>query len=222
MPVSKIRRALPTWSGTAIVLLLLVGASLAEETHEAAELRVALLYPGDPERGAVAYSPCAACHLPDASGRDDGSFPQLAGQHATVIIKQLVDIRSGLRSNPLMLPYARLLTGPEEIADLAAYISALPAPEHNGRGPGLDLETGMTIYQRDCARCHGTHGEGHARRFVPAVAGQHYAYMLRQIRAIAGGRRGNAHPEMVALVARYSDAELQALVDYASRLEHDH
>ena len=222
MPAPKVRTALYALSGAAAGILLLSGAAITDELPETVELRQAVAYPGDPQRGEVAYAACATCHLADGVGRPDGTFPQLAGQHATVIIKQLVDIRSGRRENPLMLPYARHLTGPEEIADIAAYLEALPAPRQNGIGPGTDLETGATLFQRDCARCHGTRGEGHARRFVPAVAGQHYAYMLRQIRAIGAGLRGNAHPEMVALVSRYSDEELQALVDYASRLDPGH
>jgi cytochrome c553 len=50
------------------------------------------------------------------------------------------------------------------------------------------------------------------------LAGQHEAYLLRQIRAIAGGRRDNAHPEMQRRVSRYTDAQLQAVVDFAARL----
>jgi len=222
MPAPKIRTTLRALSGAAAGLLLLCGAAIADDLPEALELRQAIASPGDPRRGAIAYTACASCHLVDGAGRPDGTFPQLAGQHATVIVKQLVDIRSGLRENPLMLPYARQISGPEEIADVAAYLEALPPSRRNGLGPGTDLETGATLFQRDCARCHGTHGEGNAGRFVPAVAGQHYGYMLRQIRAISAGLRGNAHPEMVALVSRYSDEELQALVDYASRLDPGH
>ena len=36
----------------------------------------------------------------------DGTFPQLAGQHTTVLIKQMADIRAGERDNPTMYPFA--------------------------------------------------------------------------------------------------------------------
>jgi hypothetical protein len=55
---------------------------------------------GDPKRGEEAYEVCGACHLPNGSGRPDGTFPQLAGQHSTVLIKQIADIRAGRRDNP--------------------------------------------------------------------------------------------------------------------------
>jgi cytochrome c553 len=182
------------------------------------ELAAALALPGDPVRGRRAYEPCASCHLPSGAGRADGTFPQLAGQHRSVLVKQLVDIRTGRRSNPVMAPYARALLDAQEIADVTAYVAALPRPSEQGLGEGRDLARGGALYARDCARCHGAGGEGDAARIVPALAGQHYAYLLRQVRSISSGLRGNAHPEMASLVAGYSDAELRAVVDYASRL----
>jgi cytochrome c553 len=66
--------------------------------------------------------------------------------------------------------------------------------------------------------CHGNHGEGDAEKFYPVLAGQHYEYMLRQIRDISAGRRRNANPDMVKLVKGFSDEDLQAVVDHMSRL----
>jgi len=193
-------------------------AQVSFGTELAPEIRAAVAREGDAQRGRDVYASCAVCHLDDGGGRPDGTFPQLAGQHTSVIIKQLVDIREGRRSNPLMLEFARRLSGSQEVADVARYVSGLDRPLHNGVGPGTGLEVGVALYARDCASCHGAHGEGDASRFIPALAGQHYAYMLRQIRNIGAGRRGNAHPDMMALAAGYSDAELMALVDYASRI----
>ena len=59
-----------------------------------------------PRSGEEGYEICGACHLPSGAGRPDGTFPQLAGQHTTVLIKQMADIRAGLRDNPTMYPFA--------------------------------------------------------------------------------------------------------------------
>lgn len=173
---------------------------------------------GDVESGEAAYEVCSACHLPSGAGRPDGTFPQLAGQHTTVLIKQIADIRAGRRDNPIMYPFATTLIDPQELADVSAYIQSLPIPAGNGKGPGTDLATGETLYKRDCVQCHGDQGEGNAEKFYPVLAGQHYEYMLRQIRDIASLRRRNANPDMVKLVKGYKDEELQAVVDYMSRL----
>jgi cytochrome c553 len=181
----------------------------------------ALELEGDVVRGEEAYEVCSACHLPSGAGRPDGTFPQLAGQHASVLIKQIADIRAGRRDNPIMYPFAKTLVDPQELADVAAYIQTLPIPHDNGRGPGEagELALGEKLYKRDCTVCHGPQGEGSEEKFYPVLAGQHYEYMLRQIRDIAALRRRNANPDMVKVVKAYKDEELQAVVDYMSRLE---
>jgi cytochrome c553 len=183
------------------------------EKVEALELK------GDAKRGEEAYEVCGACHLPSGAGRPDGTFPQLAGQHSTVLIKQMADIRAGRRDNPIMYPFAVTLVDPQELADVAAYLQTIPIPPGHGTGPGTDLARGKELYDRDCVQCHGKQGEGNEENFYPVLAGQHYEYMLRQIRDIAGLRRRNANPDMVKVVKAYDEAELQAVVDYMSRLE---
>jgi cytochrome c553 len=178
----------------------------------------ALRRTGNEIDGKAAYEVCAACHLPSGAGRPDGSFPQLAGQHATVLIKQLADIRAGRRDNPIMAPFAARLIDPQELADVAAYLQSLPIPPGNGKGPGTNLGLGAQLYARDCVTCHGDRGQGDAARFYPMLAGQHYEYLLRQIRDVAARRRRNADPEMVKIVTVYKDEELQAVADWVSRL----
>lgn len=173
---------------------------------------------GDVANGEAAYEVCSACHLPSGSGRPDGTFPQLAGQHTTVLIKQIADIRAGRRDNPIMYPFATTLVDPQELADVSAYIQSLPIPPGNGKGPGTNLAVGEQLYKRDCVQCHGDQGQGDAAKFYPVLAGQHYEYLLRQIRDIAALRRRNANPDMVKVVKGYKDEELQAVVDYMSRL----
>lgn len=179
----------------------------------------ALALTGDPVEGARSYQSCVACHLESGAGSADGIFPQLAGQHKTVIVKQLTDIRAGERVNPIMAPFAEALIDAREIADVAAHIESLPVPGDNGKGSGEAIDLGARLYMRDCATCHGSRGEGDAANFRPVLAGQHYAYLLRQARAIAADRRGNSDPRMKVLVASYDDAELRAVLDYLSRLD---
>ena len=173
---------------------------------------------GDVENGKAAYAVCASCHLPNGAGRPDGAFPQLAGQHESVLIKQIADIRAGRRDNPIMAPFAAKLADAQELADVAAYIGTLPIPTDNGKGPGTALAKGEQLYARDCVPCHGAHGEGSDAKLYPVLAGQHYEYALRQLRDIAGGRRRNANPDMVKIVRAYKDDELQAVADWATRL----
>jgi len=180
----------------------------------------ALKLKGDVKRGKEAYEVCGACHLPSGAGRPDGTFPQLAGQHATVLIKQIADIRGGLRDNPTMYPFAVTLSDPQELADVAAYIQTLCIPSDHGKGSGdaALLAKGKDLYAKECVSCHGKNGEGDAQKFYPVLAGQHYKYLLRQVTEIRDGKRRNANPDMVKVVKKYSDRDLDAVVEYMASL----
>jgi cytochrome c553 len=184
-----------------------------------AEMLTALKAKGDAVRGKVSFDVCVGCHRPGAVGRVSGAYPRLAGQHATVLIKQMTDIRAGRRSNPKMDPFVDgHVISPQEIADLAVYLQSLQSPVANGVGPGTALALGQERYQKDCASCHGEKGEGSATKFYPRVAGQHYKYLLREIHMIWSGDRRNGNPEMLKVIKPYKDGEMDAVADYMSRL----
>lgn len=174
---------------------------------------------GDVARGKTAYQVCQGCHKPDASGLPDGTYPQLAGQHTTVLIKQMSDVREGRRDNAKMFPFAgKHVVDTQEVADIAAFLNSLPPPGHNDKGPGSDLPRGKALYEKDCASCHGNRGEGNAKKFYPVTAGQHYRYLIRQVEAIQDGNRRNANPKMVKVVKNYSKNDIGAVADYISRI----
>jgi cytochrome c553 len=187
----------------------------------AQELERALDLEPDIDNGLLIYRTCADCHQPEGWGLADGSYPQLAGQHRKVVIKQLADIRAGLRGNPEMAPFAspERIGGAQGVADVAGYIDTLEMSVATGKGPGADLARGAEAYQANCARCHGPQGEGDGDAYVPRIQSQHYAYLVRQFQAIRDGKRGNANPEMVAHVQGISDDEARAILDHVSRLE---
>ena len=178
----------------------------------------ALKAKGDILRGEISYEICAGCHEFGAQGRVDGSFPRLAGQHATVLIKQMTDVRAGRRDNPKMYPFAeKHVISPQDIADISLYLESLPVTPDNGHGPGLNLEMGKKLYEQDCVDCHGNHGEGSSAKFYPRVSGQHYLYLLREAFAIRDGERRNANPDMVKVIKPYNADEIRAVCDYMSR-----
>jgi cytochrome c553 len=203
-----------------VAFALAQGSALAWN-EEGGEKDEALHLVGDPENGRDVYEVCAACHLPEGWGSKDGTFPQLAGQHGTVVIKQLADIRALNRNNPTMYPFAlpSSIGGPQALADVVAYMAKLPMTPDNGVGPGTDLELGKQLYADNCVRCHGETGEGDAEKFYPKLQGQHYEYILRQFREIKGGERKNANPDMVKQVHEFTEQQLLAVCDYTSRIK---
>ncbi len=183
-----------------------------------AEKLQALKAKGDRVRGEITFEVCQGCHRRRALGRADGSYPLLAGQHASVLIKQLTDIRAGRRDNEKMYPFAdKHVISPQDIADIALFLESLPVPSNNGKGSGSDLERGRKLYVQDCTSCHGDRGEGDEGKFYPRVSGQHYEYLLREGVEIRDGRRRNANPKMVKAIKGYSNDEMRAVSDYMSR-----
>lgn len=172
---------------------------------------------GDPTRGAPLFAACVGCHKANAAGTANGWLPRLAGQHSSVLVKQLADIRSGLRDNEQMYPIAATLIDAQELADVAAYIQTLSVTAETGLGRGVALERGERLFQQRCATCHGARGEGDATRLFPKLAGQHYFYLLRQTQTVKAGQRRNAHPDMVRALAPLADDDLQAITDWLSR-----
>ncbi|HNC52029.1 MAG TPA: c-type cytochrome [Accumulibacter sp.] len=188
----------------------------------AGEKGEALERKGDRKRGEEIYALCRSCHLPSAGGRADGSIPQLAGQHGSVLIKQMADIRGGVRDNPTMYPFAAVFTDPQDLADLAAYLEGLCIPSDHGQYEGTDADRqvakGRALYEKDCRGCHGASGEGARHKFYPVIAGQHYRYLLRQMTEIRDGKRRNANPEMVGIIGKYDDEQLVAVAAYQASL----
>ena len=74
--------------GLLAALGLALGGSAWGWNEAGGEQDEALGLTPDLENGMDVYEVCSACHLPEGWGLDDGTFPQLAGQHGSVLIKQ--------------------------------------------------------------------------------------------------------------------------------------
>jgi len=171
------------------------------------------------ERGAELFKGCAACHGSDGGGATDGLVPRLAGQHASVLQKQLVDYRHDRRWDPRMVAVVEQHSlSPESIADVTAYISRLDRDVGIGTGNGSLLRRGAAGYARSCQGCHGRAAQGDAARAVPRLAGQHYEYLRRQIYDAVDGRRPNFPPAHIRLLARLDRDDIAGIADYLSRL----
>ena len=222
-------------TATLVAALLALGTANAAWNEGGGEQDEALTLTPDRERGIAVYEVCSACHLLEGWGQKDGTFPQLAGQHRRVLVKQLADIRAGNRDNPTMYPFAlddqiAAAAGYHEgeikpaqlVADVTAYMAQLPMNPDNGKGPWNELfpefEQGKKLYQDNCVECHGENGEGSDEKFYPKIQGQHYAYMLRQFEWIRDGKRRNANPDMVRQIEGFSDKDMQMVINYASRI----
>jgi len=126
-------------------------------------------------------------------------FPNLAGQQAVYLETQLKAFRDRSRADPhaqaFMWGMAAQLTD-STITAIAAYFAAQPpAP---GKPAGREESAaGKKIYEEGipaqqvpaCGSCHGEKAAGNA--VFPRLAGQHRAYLERQLAAFISNARAN-------------------------------
>ncbi|MEN8763040.1 MAG: cytochrome c [Thiogranum sp.] len=91
----------------ASLLLVIANASLA----------------GDVAAGKSRAASCSGCHGTDGISANP-LWPNLAGQKAAYLLKQLKAFRDGTRSDPMMTPMAKPLSD-ADMANLAAYFASL-------------------------------------------------------------------------------------------------
>ncbi len=203
------------WVIMAVLPFVAYGASITQQEYDSV-----LHSKADLLHGAKLFETCAACHGTDGAGVADGTVPAIAAQHFRVLARELVDYRHDKRWDQRMEHFTdeHHLSGAQDIADVAAYISSVPATRSLGRGSGEYLAKGAQVYSRKCASCHGAAAEGDNRRGYPRLAGQHYEYLLRQLHDAVEGRRPNFPGEHIRLLQRFELPDFVGVADYLSRL----
>jgi len=141
---------------------------------------------------------CSSCHGPE--GRSiSPTFPRLAGQQKDYLVAQLQAFRDKTRADPHAQTYmwgmaARL--SDSTIDGIATYYSS-KAPVAGTPSTSPETAAGAKIYTEGipsenvpaCMSCHGEGAEGNGP--IPRLAGQHQAYLARQLEAFASMARAN-------------------------------
>lgn len=208
------------------VFLLSAPAFPADAPAESAEEIRQRIGTGDPAAGkAKAESElCQGCHGEKGRGIAMGA-PNLAGQQAAYLVKQLRDFRSQARRHRTMNAMAEGL-GDADITDIAAYFASQPrmtgepAPE-NPAARDLFLYGDVNRDITACVECHELGGQGRAAGGVPypRIGGQLRGYLRVQLLDWKIGVRANS-PEgvMNRIAGALGEAEIAALAEYLSGL----
>jgi cytochrome c553 len=173
------------------------------------------------EPPAVVKTKCAVCHgeKGETIGED---FPRLAGQHEAYLAKQLHDFQSGGRQG--IMP--RMVRGLSEadIAAVAAHFASQVAVPPAAPASELASSVGRYLFTKGnpysgippCMACHGEKAQGTAT--LPRLAGQHAAYLERQIQEFSQRKRTNDNEIMHTIVERLTPLETRAVAEYLSSL----
>ncbi|CAG4894523.1 c-type cytochrome [Paraburkholderia saeva] len=165
-------------------------------------------------RGATLAMRCTMCH--GERGMSEANSPNLAGQYAVVIYKQLLDFQSGARTNAVMSPMVRTLSD-QEMRDLAAYYASLPRPMLAGTKPNPPMPEIVAhgSPMRNIVSCTACHGDIDNKAGTPWLEGMPAAYVRMQLQAFATGARHNDINEQMRNVARQmTQEEMDAAAAY--------
>ena len=168
--------------------------------------------------GAEVAAGCTPCHG-ERGIAPDPQFPNLAGQSATAIYKELHDYKSGSRVNDIMTAMAQALED-QQIIDVAAYLASSTARAPNPTVPSVDAPVLNLVERGDPARglpacnaCHGATAGGPIE--TPTLSRQSQDYLAKQLHAFKSGeRRNDIYTRMRSIAAKLTDKEIEALAAF--------
>jgi cytochrome c553 len=189
---------------------------------------------GNLSAGKEKAAACVSCHG-DNGNSLVSTFPKLAQQHSSYLIKQLQSFKDGTRKNPMMSSIAMGLTD-EDMVDIAAYyaeqeVSANQLPvlddEDEGEKKADSKNTiqsiiaqGSDLYRNGdltrevsaCIACHGPFGEGNKPAAFPLIKSQHADYLIKTLTDFKTDLRSNNPENMMHMIAKkMTDEEIKAV-----------
>jgi cytochrome c553 len=175
----------------------------------------ALSHAQDLQAGKATAAVCSACHGEDGNAVIPG-YPTLAGQTWRYIYVQLKDYKEGRRSHPIMTPMASNLSR-AEMVNVANYFASFPLKPNGFVADEAKVKLGKAKADETlCTMCHmgGFSGQNE----IPRVAGQHYAYVVEQLRNFKARTRTNDAGNMTSVAQTLSDTDIENLGHYISSI----
>jgi cytochrome c553 len=183
---------------------------------------------GNYKAGKTKSELCQGCHGANGISVDPTTFPNLAGQFAGYIFKQVQDFQLGNRTNDTMSAMAATVTSLQDIKDIAVYFSKQKTMKGKASHNSL-AKKGEQIFKHGvpqqgvygCHNCHGENGKGRSKQnsLFPVIGGQQKAYLIKQLKDFRAGTRKNDPAGMMGDIAKkLSDEEIKAVAEYISGL----
>jgi len=158
---------------------------------------------------------CAACHGAEGNSTNP-LYPILAQQNARYLYLELKDFKEGRRKDPVMSPVAATLSQSDMLA-LADYFSKQKQKPTGFKADPAKVAAGRKKADEVlCSMCHG--GDFVGQNEIPRVAGQHYAYIRKQLEDFKTKRRTNDAGNMTSVASTLSDEDIENLAQYVANL----
>jgi cytochrome c553 len=143
-------------------------------------------------------------------------YPILAGQTSRYLYLELRDFQEGRRSDPQMSPMAKDLSR-DEMRELADFFAKQKPPQQAFKPDTAKAALGRAKADETlCTMCHlgGFLGQNE----IPRVAGQHYAYIVKQLSDFKARRRTNDAGNMTSVASTLNAQDIDNLAHYLAGL----
>lgn len=181
---------------------------------------------GSAKAGKAKSELCHGCHGANGMSVDPKTFPNLAGQYAGYIFKQVQDFQLGNRKDDTMSAMAATVTNLKDLKDIATYYSKQKVMSGKSSNSSLSKK-GQALFERGnpkaglygCINCHGKNGKGKSAKnsLFPIIGGQTKAYLVKQLKDLKAGKRNNDPAGMMRDIAKkMSDSDIAAVSEYLS------
>jgi len=184
---------------------------------------VRLVRSGDAAHGKKLNEDCAGCHGENGNA-DTPDLPNLAGQGALYLYKQLQDYKAELRASPIMGEAVKSLSD-KDMADLAAFYAAQAPARPPASRPPRDAAASRLATEGDgrrlivaCDACHGEAGAGNPGFYgMPSLRNQKFDDLSLELTNFRSGDRANdVYRVMRDACRNLTDAEIAGLAAYYS------
>lgn len=150
---------------------------------------------------------CLGCHGLESSASPE--YPNLAGQNAQYIFKQVQNFKNGSRDDFTMTMMVEAISDADIKTIAAEYAKITPA---KNKSDAKLAAKGKVIFEEVCMACHGATGMGDEN--IARLASQKSLYIVKQLQAFKGGTRKN--DTMPDVAAALSEDEMKAVAEFIS------
>jgi cytochrome c553 len=169
----------------------------------------------DAAAGEKKVASCTTCHGNDGNSAA-AAYPNLAGQTAVYLYKQIKDFKEGRRKSGVMSPMIGFMTD-QDMKDVSEYFS-IQTPQRASftPDPALAAEGKKITQELQCVACHQSNFKG--LNEFPRVTRQQYNYTVKQLKDFRDGVRTNDNGTMAPISKNLTDDQIKAIVHYLSTL----
>lgn len=183
---------------------------------------------GSAKAGKAKSELCHGCHGVNGISVDPATFPNLAGQYAGYIYKQVQDFQLGNRHDDTMSAMAATVTSLNDLKDISVYFAKQKTMKGKKTG-SKQAKAGKRLFEKGnpkagvygCINCHGKNGKGKSKSnsLFPIIGGQQKAYLIKQLKMFKAGKRKNDPAGMMGNIAKKLSAkDIENVSEYLSGL----